>query len=276
MTGESSPGTGPGRGEPPEIDTSVAHPARVYDCWLGGKDNFAADREAAAQAAADYPEIIRGVRDQRAFLARAVAYLAGPAGVRQFLDIGTGLPAAENTHEVAQRAAPSARVVYVDNDPIVLAHARALLTSSPDGATAYLDADARQPAAILRRAAATLDFSQPVALMLIGVLQLIADEDRPQEIVRTLVDAVPAGSWLAIVHPTSEVETAQITRAARRLNQFMTQPATLRPQAEITRFFDGLELLEPGVVQLHRWRPGGLAAEDGRRVAAYCGLARKP
>jgi S-adenosyl methyltransferase len=181
-----------------EIDTSVAHIARVYDYWLGGKDNFTADRVAAEAAMREDPNVVEGVRGNRAFLARAVRYLVGQAGIRQFLDVGTGIPAADNTHEVAQAMDRECRVVYVDNDPIVLAHARALLTSRPGGATAYLDEDLRNVAAIASAAAGTLDFARPVAVMLVGILHCIPDEDDPAGIVGRLMDAVPAGSYLAI------------------------------------------------------------------------------
>src|SRR5215813_1623178 len=185
-------------GPQPDIDVSVAHVARVYDYWLGGKTNFASDRAAAQAASRAAPHVVEGVRGNRAFLARAVRYLAGQAGVRQFLDIGTGIPAANNTHEVAQDVARDCRVVYVDNDPIVLAHARALLTSEPEGATAYLDADLRNVAEIIRAAAGTLDFTEPVVVMLIGILHCIPDEDDPAGIIRQLMDAVPSGSYLVI------------------------------------------------------------------------------
>src|ERR1700742_4696503 len=175
------------------IDTSKAHPARVYDYWLGGKDNFAADREAAEQALQASPQLAQAVQANRKFLARAVRYLTGEAGIRQFLDVGTGIPAADNTHQVAQRVAPDSRVVYVDNDPIVLLHAQALLRSTPEGTTDYLQADLRDPGTILDRAAALLDFGQPVALMLLGVLHLIQDAEDPWGIVAGLMAALPAG-----------------------------------------------------------------------------------
>ncbi len=257
------------------IDTTMAHQARVYNYWLGGKDNYAADRAAAEQAIEDFPGIIPGVRAQRGFLVKAVSYLAGPAGIRQFLDIGTGLPTANNTHEVAQAVAPDSRIVYVDNDPLVLAHARALLTSGPEGVTDYLEADLRDTGTILRQAAETLDFSQPVAVMLIGILQLVGDEDEPHAIVRRLMAAVPSGSWLAIVHPVNDIKASQITKMAARLSARSATPTTLRDRAAVTRFFDGLELLLPGVVQLHRWEPGIPAPESGEEIPAYCGLARK-
>jgi hypothetical protein len=257
------------------FDTTVAHQARVYDYWLGGKDNYAADREAAEQAIRDFPAIVTGVKEQRAFLARAVRYLTGPAGIRQFLDIGTGLPSANNTHEVAQAIAPQSRVVYVDNDPLVLTYARALLASGPQGTTAYLDADLRDTDSILEQAADTLDFTQPIGILLIGVLQLIADADAPEAIIGRLLDAVPPGSWLAIAHPASDVVPELVTMA-RHLNQRSATPTTLRTRAGISRFFDGLELLAPGVVQLHRWEPGIAAPDAGQQVPAYCGLGRKP
>ena len=202
MAGKWFRGITPRRAKSPELDTSVAHPARVYDYWLGGKDNFAADREAAEAVIAVRPGILRDIRENRKFLIRAVRYLAAEAGIRQFLDLGTGIPTSPNVHEAAQQAAPECRVVYVDNDPIVLAHARALLASSDEGATAYLDADLRDPEPILRTAAQTLDFSQPVGVILVGVLHLISDDEKPEAIiapadgrgaVRQLPDAHPAG-----------------------------------------------------------------------------------
>jgi hypothetical protein len=265
-----------GQHEVPEgIDTSKAHQARIYDYWLGGKENFAVDRDAAEQALAAYPGLRRGVRAQRGFLARAVEYLAGPAGVRQFLDIGTGIPTANNTHEVAHSVAPEARVVYVDNDPMVLAHARALLTSVAPGLISYLDADLRDTETILNDAAELLDFRQPVAVLLVGILQLIPDEDDPHAIVARLVAAVPPGSWLAVFHPASDIMADQIGEAARRVNVRSANTTTLRSRAEVAQFLDGLELLDPGLVQVHRWRPGRSAPDDGDQVAGYAALARK-
>jgi len=261
---------------PAAIDTSVAHQARIYDYWLGGKDNFAADREAAEQAVAAYPPILRGVRAQRAFLARTVRYLAAEAGIRQFLDIGTGIPTANNTHEVAQAAAPDARVVYVDNDPMVLAYARALLTSVPEDVTTYLDADAREPGEILAGSAGLLDFSRPIAVLLVGILQLIPDSDDPHAIVARLIDAAPPGSWFAIYHPASDIDQDQVAEAVRRVNARTAGTTTLRTHAEIAKFFDGLQWLEPGLVQVQRWQPGSAAPDDGEQIAAYAGLARKP
>ena len=275
MTGDWLEGWAEDIEPPAAIDTTVAHQARIYDYWLGGKDNFAVDREAAQQAIAAYPPILRGVRAQRAFLVRAVRYLAVEAGIRQFLDIGTGIPTADNTHQVAQAAAPGARVVYVDNDPLVLAHARALLTSVPEDATAYLDADARDPDKILAGAAGLLDFGQPVAVLLIGILQLIPAADNPHAIVARLVEAVPPGSWLAVYHPASDIDEQRVAEAVRRVNARTAGTTTLRTHAEIARFFDGLELLAPGLVQVQRWQPGSAAPGNGDQIAAYAGLARK-
>jgi len=270
---QSSPGTsGPA---PSDLDTSVPHIARVYDYWLGGKDNFAVDREAAEQVIEAYPGILRDVRAQRAFLSNAVSYLAGVAGIRQFLDIGTGIPTANNTHEVAQAVEPGCRVVYVDNDPMVLTHARALLVGVT-APTAYVDADLRDTGKVLAEAARLLDFSKPVAVMLISVLHLIPDEDDPHAIVTRLLEAVPSGSWLALSHPARDVHPQQVTEAASRFNQLARAKATLRTRAEILRFFDGLELLEPGLVQIHQWRPGLAAPGRRQEAAGYCGLARKP
>jgi len=262
--------------EPVDFDTSIAHPARVYDYWLGGKDNFEADRAAGSAAAQANPAILTGVRANRAFLARAVRLLTG-AGIRQFLDVGTGLPSADNTHEVAQAAAPQSRIVYVDNDPIVLAHARALLSSTPEGATAYIDADARDVDTVLGKAAETLDFSQPVAVMALMVMQYIADADDPHSIIARLVGATAPGSYLVLSDTVSDVHAEVTSVATARLNERLGPvQLTRRPRAEIGRYFAGLDLVEPGLVPLNRWRPppGGTApAED---LPAYCGVGRKP
>ena len=255
------------------FDTSVAHPARVYDYWLGGKDNYQADREAAAQMIEVLPNILPGVRANRAFLRRAVQYLAGEAGIRQFLDIGTGLPTVENTHQVAQSIAPESRIVYVDNDPIVLAHARALLTSNPEGATAYIDADARDTGTILREAAKTLDFSQPVAIMALLILQYIPDSDAPHQVVSRLMDAVPSGSYLVISDTTTDIDTERVSAGTARLNARLG-PAQLtpRPRAAIARYFDGLDLVDPGLVPVPHWR----TLANPLVIPAYAGMARKP
>jgi hypothetical protein len=237
------------------IDTSVAHSARVHDYWLGGKDNFAADRAAGDAVIQAYPGIVASVRANRAFLARVVRFLAAEAGIRQFLDIGTGIPASNNTHEVAQSLAPGCRVVYVDYDPVVLLHAQALLTSSAQGALNYIDADLRDPQKILAEAARTLDFSRPVAVMLIAIMHLIGDQDDPIGIIRQLMDAVPAGSYLALSQVASDIEAEQMAEAAQRYNRLARETQRHRSHAEVMRFFDGLELLEPGLVPVQRWRP---------------------
>ena len=256
----------------PLFDTSVPHIARVYNYWLGGKDHFAADRDLAERFIKADPEVIAGVRANRAFLGRAVHFLATKARVRQFLDIGTGIPTANNTHEVAQRAAPDSRVVYVDNDPIVLAHARALLTSDPDGVTDYVDADLRNTGAILTQAARTLDFGRPVAVMLAGILQCIPDEDDPRGIVAALMDGVPPGSYLAISHPAADVH-AEARAGAAVLSEGLASPVTFRTRAAIARFFGGLELIEPGLVSTSQWRSG--AGADTRPLANWAGVGRK-
>lgn len=259
----------------PDIDTSVPHIARVYNYWLGGKDNFAADREAGEKVVAVFPDVLVSVREQRAFLGRAVHYLVSDAGIRQFLDVGTGLPAADNTHEVAQRAAPESRVVYVDNDPIVLAHARALLVGSPEGATAYIDADLRDTDAIVRGAARLLDFSKPVAVMLLGVLHCIPDEQDPAAVVARLMTAVAPGSYLVIAHPAIDIATRQMGESVRGYNEQASVPLSPRTHAEVCQFFDGLELIEPGVVQLHRWHARADAPGTDRELANYGGVGRK-
>jgi SAM-dependent methyltransferase len=257
------------------LNTGVAHSARVYDYWLGGKDNFAADREAAEQVIAVRPTIRTDVRANRAFLGRAVRYLAAEAGIRQFLDIGTGLPSADNTHEVAQSVAPEARVVYADNDPIVLAHARALLTSAPEGVTAYADADLRDTGRVLAEARQTLDLDQPVAVMLIAILHHIPDADDPRAIVARLVDAVAPGSYLVLSHPASDIDAEAVAEVARRYNAQVPAGQQRRSHAEVTGFFSGLDLLEPGVVQTAQWRPAGPGG-SGAPVPMWAGVGRKP
>ncbi len=276
MTSESSSqardwrdDTGPDEHESPTFDTSVAHIARVYDYWLGGKDNYAADRAAGEAALQAYPDLVSSVRVNRAFLARVVRYLAAEAGIRQFLDIGTGIPTSNNTHEVAQSVAPESRVVYVDNDPIVLSHARALLTSNSAGSTDYIDADLRDTDRILAEAARTLDFSRPVAVMLIAILHLIGDEDDPAAIVARVLDAVPSGSYLAISHVASDIEPEKMAEMRERLNRMVSQKGTYRSHAEVARIFDGLELIPPGVTRIQEWRPD--AELDAKRPAAMWG-----
>jgi hypothetical protein len=275
MSPAQPPHDRPGRdGEPPSFDITIAHPARVYDYLLGGKDNYEADRDAAMLALAAMPSIGATARANRAFLRRAVEYLAGEVGIRQFLDVGTGLPTADNTHEVAQGIAPDSRIVYVDYDPIVLAHSRALLDSTPEGATAYIQADARDPASILREAAATLDFSQPVAVMLLAVLHFVPDDEHPEQIPAALLDALVPGSYLTISAVTNDMSTDQVTRAVRDFNtQRVAARVHPRTHAEISRYFAGLDLIEPGLVPIQQWR----APFDPESVSsAYGGVARKP
>ncbi|MGC4805132.1 SAM-dependent methyltransferase [Micromonospora sp. DT233] len=264
------------------LDASVPHPARRYNYWLGGKDNFAVDRHSGDQIAAVYPAIRTVARENRAFLQRAVRYLAAEAGIRQFLDIGTGIPSADNTHEVAQAVAPDARVLYVDNDPMVLVHARALLTSSEAGATAYLDADLRDPDRILaadelRR---TLDLSRPVALVLVAVAHFLTDADRPYEVVARLVDALPSGSYLVVSHVTADFIPAEIVArmAAEVAAGRMSNDAVTRSRAEFARFFAGLELVEPGIVPVTQWRAELPETERPPLAEAsiYGAVARKP
>jgi hypothetical protein len=260
------------------IDTTVSHSARVWNYWLGGKDHYPVDREVGDRVAEMYPDIVLLARAARAFLTRAVQYLAGEAGIRQFLDVGTGLPTVNNTHQVAQSIAPESRVVYADNDPLVLAHARALLTSSPEGATDYVDADLRDPAKILQEAARTLDFSKPVAITLIAILHHITDFDEARSIVTRLMKAVPSGSYLVISHSTNVIYGAVSDEAAGRWNKFGKPPVILRSPEQIALFFDGLQVLEPGIVSTPRWRPD--AADIGeastRDVDQFCAVARKP
>ena len=261
-------------GDRPAFDISVAHQARIYNYWLGGKDNYAADRKAADAAIAAYPGVVTGARANRQFLARAVGHLTVDAGIRQFLDLGTGIPAANNTHEVAQAMAPKSRVVYVDYDPVVLAHARALLAGSNEGLIDYLDADLRETDTILEQASRTLDFSRPVAIMLIAILHAIPDEDDPYGIVARLMEAVPSGSYLVLSHVASDIDPEQIAEATARLNQLSHQHFTLRDHDRVLRFFDGLELLEPGVARVEEWRAPGLETRD--RSAMWGGVGRKP
>lgn len=257
----------------PGLDTSVAHPARIYDYWLGGKDNFAVDREAAEQVIAANPNVLHGVRANRAFLARAVRYLAAEAGIRQFLDLGTGLPTAENTHQVAQAVAPGARIVYVDNDPLILTYARALLTSSAEGATAYVDADVRDTGKVLAAAAELLDFSQPVAVMALMIMQYVPDDDDPWGIVRALLEPMAPGSYLTISDTVRDIDTDRVTEGTARMNQRMGPVRlTLRSRPEFERFFDGLAMVEPGVVPLPDWHGPG----SEYPIPCYAGMGYKP
>ncbi|WP_009997684.1 SAM-dependent methyltransferase [Streptomyces clavuligerus] len=257
------------------IRTDVAHNARVWNHWLHGKDNYPVDRRVGDHITGLYPSIGEVARADRAFLGRVVTLLAAERGIRQFLDIGTGLPTAENTHEVAQRLAPDSRVVYVDNDPIVLAHARALLTSSPEGRTEYLDADAHDPRGILRAVRPTLDLGRPVAVIMLGILNFVLDTDEARSIVRTLMDAVPPGSALVVTHPTLELGGEGNKEAMAFWNENATPPIRARTGAEITSFLDGLEILEPGVVSCARWRPDPADGEPAP-VAQYGAVGVKP
>jgi hypothetical protein len=263
---------------PARIDTTRPHPARRYDYWLGGKDNFQADRDAAEAIAAVYPHIRTAARENRAFMQRAVKVLAEEAGVRQYLDIGTGLPTANNVHDVAQGIAPESRIVYVDNDPLVLTHARALLTSSEQGVTAYIDADARDPEKILKDPAVrdTLDFAQPVALLLVALLHFISDEDDPYAIVRRLVDELPPGSYLVLSHATFDPLDPDTIAAMNKINEGIKPKFCPRPLSEVAPFFDGLELLEPGIVSVSDWRPGPGPRPTPAESTGYGAVARKP
>ena len=281
MTSEGTPAEDGRESTPPpghdaamSIDTSVAHVARVYDYWLGGKDNFAADRRAGEQAIQAYPDIVYSVRANRAFLARTVRYLAAEAGIRQFLDIGTGIPTANNTHEVAQSVAPGSNVVYVDNDPVVLTHARALLVSGEQGHTNYIDADLRDTGRILAEAALTLDFSRPVAIMLMAILQHIDDAEDPYAIVSSLLAAVPPGSYLTISHPAADLAAQQMAQMAERLNKLMAEKVTFRTRAQVAPFFERLAMVEPGLVRVQEWRPD-TEIEAKSPAALWGGMGRK-
>ena len=258
------------------LDTGVPHSARVWDYWLGGKDNFAADRAVADKIQAAVPDIVASARADRAFLGRAVRHLVGEQGVRQFLDIGTGIPAADNTHQVAQQMAADSRIVYADNDPLVLTHARALLTSHSHGATAYIDADLREPDKILDAAAHTLNFDQPIAVMLLGILNFIPDDDQAGAIVDRLIAAVPSGSSLVISHPTTGINKDVTIRAAQLWNQSSPTEIAFRSRQQLLRFFHGLDLLEPGVVTCPQWRPDPQEHTGPPQVMHYGGVARKP
>jgi S-adenosyl methyltransferase len=259
------------------FDARVAHPARVYDYWLGGKDNFEVDRIVGEATIAAYPQIRASARANRAFLARTVRFLTAEQGIRQFLDIGTGLPTANNTHEVAQAIAPESRIVYVDNDPLVLSHARALLTSSPEGVTGYLDADLRDTGRILELAADILDSSQPVAIMLLAILHYIPDLDEAQRIVARLVSAVPSGSYVTISHAASDISPEEMAEMFRRMNEYLPEDSQHvgRPRPVVAQFFEGLDLVEPGVVKVTEWRPRSQMEAKGP-TSLWGGVGRKP
>ena len=259
----------------PKIDTTRAHTARIWNYWLGGKDNYPVDRQVGDQIRQLHPGIGDYARADRVFLGRAVQYLAGEAGIRQFLDIGTGLPTADNTHQVAQAIAPDSRIVYVDNDPLVLVHARALLTSTPEGACDYIDADMRDPGTILAEAARTLDFAQPVAVTMLGVVIFLEDDANPYGIVRQFMDAVPPGSYLVLSHTITSPAMPDVDAAVAFWNEHGTPKLTQRTPEQVTRFFDGLDLLEPGVVSCSRWRPEATPWGEPAEVAMYGGVGRK-
>ena len=262
----------------PEIDISRPHSARMYDYYLGGKDNFAPDREAAEKVLAGMPTGRTFARENRAFMGRAVRFLTGEAGIRQFLDIGAGLPAANNVHEVAQTAAPESRIVYADHDPLVLAHARALLASSAEGRTAYIHADLREPEAILANPATkdVLDFGQPIALMLVAVLHFIMDDEKPVEIIKTLVDALPSGSYLVASHLTGEHDRASMEAAGQAYREARVR-GQARDSDDFSRLaFSGLELVAPGVALVSEWRPSDPGPRPtAAEVNCYGGVARK-
>ncbi|GAA1638050.1 SAM-dependent methyltransferase [Actinoplanes couchii] len=255
-----------------KMDSTVPHSARIWNYWLGGKDNFAVDRAAGDEVIAHIPDIPIGAKAERAFLKRVVTFLVEDAGIRQFLDVGTGLPSADNTHEVAQAADPHSRVLYIDNDPLVMAHARALLTSTPEGACDYVEADLREPATILEAARRTLDFTQPIGLMLLGVVNHLMDDDVAYGAVAELVKAMPAGSYLVLTHSTAEIHGEPMLRAMRETTERGGTPIRARTRVELERFFDGLDLLEPGVVTCSRWRP--LADSGEPEVYLFGGVAK--
>jgi hypothetical protein len=255
------------------FNPDLPHPARVYDYWLGGKDNFAADRKAAEEVMRARPQVVAGARANRAFLARVVRYLAAEAGIRQFLDIGTGLPAPASTHEVAQTVARDSRIVYVDNDPLVLVYARALLTGSREGACGYVDADLRDTRTILEQAARTLDFTRPVAVLLLAILHLIPDADSPAAIVARLVRGLAPGSYVAISHMTADFAPDEVMAAADAYNALAPIPVTARTHTEVTALFGSLPLVAPGVVPISEWRPNA-PVQPAQPADLYAGLAR--
>ena len=264
---EDSPGQTPSR-----FDPGIPHPARVYNVWLGGKDGLAADRKAAAEVAACRPQVVAGARANRAFLARSVRYLAGERGIRQFLDVGPGLPAPGNTHQVSQAIAPESKIVYVDNDPLVLAHARALLTSSREGSCEVVDADLRDPETIVKEAARTLDFTQPTAVLLVAILHFLSDADDPQGIVATLAGALASGCFVAISHLTSDFAPEEVGAGVAAYNNLVPAGITTRSHAEVTDLLSGLALVPPGVVPVSEWRPDH-APVHGVSADMYAGLA---
>jgi len=266
---------GSGIGEHPGFDTSVANAARMWNYWIGGKDNFRADREAGDQVLEAMPALPLVARLLRRFLITAVDELTA-AGVRQFLDIGTGLPTADNTHDVAQRAAPGSRIVYVDHDPVVISHARALLTSSAEGTTDYIQADLRDWATISGGSQRTLDFSRPVAVLLIAVLHFILDAEDPHRIISEMKADLAPGSYLVIAHAASDIGAATAAAMARSYNATSSLTITPRDRATVARFFDGMEMTGPGLMPLDQWRGPSPATTAGSGLSCYCGIATKP
>jgi hypothetical protein len=264
--------------EPPQVDTSKAHAARMYDYFLGGKDNYPPDREAAEQLIKIMPSVPESVRQNRQFLHRVARYLAAEEGISQFLDIGTGIPTSPNLHEIAQQVNPAARVVYLDNDPIVLAHAHARLTSAPQGRVAYMHADLRDASAVLTapELTATLDFGRPAALLILSTLHLLPDAEEARDLVRRYVAALAPGSFLAMSIVTQDYNTPE--ERANSLSSLSASGVPIRPRtrAEATALFEGLELVEPGVVLVNQWRPDAGAGAPDFRGSLYGGVARKP
>lgn len=270
MSGSQRPSDVSGR-----LNTGVAHNARVWNYWIGGKDHYEVDQRVGDQVAEVFPVIRDVARADRGFLRRAVGFLAAECGVRQFLDIGTGLPTRDNTHEIAQRIAPDSRIVYVDNDPIVLVHARSLLVGTPQGATDYIDADVHRPDSVIEGAAATLDLDRPVAVMMLGILNFVLDSGEASDIVRRIMASVPSGSYLAVTHPTTDSELGGEgnIEAMKFWNENATPPITARSRAEISAFFDGLDLLTPGLVSCSLWRA---ASESSVVLPQFGAIAVKP
>ena len=270
MSDSDTPAKGPTR-----LNTGVAHNARVWNYWIGGKDNYEIDQQVGEHVAGMFPVIREVARADRDFLGRAVRFLATERGVRQFLDIGTGLPTVDNTHEIAQRVAPDARIVYVDNDPLVLIHARTLLTSTPEGVTDYIDADVHDPEAIVQRATDTLDFDRPIAVMMLGILNFILDTEDAREVVRRVMASVPSGSFLVLTHPTFDADLGGEGNipAMTFWNENATPPITARSREDVAAFFEGLDLLDPGLVPCSRWRPD---SDSPAVVPQFGAVAVKP
>ncbi|MGI8334461.1 SAM-dependent methyltransferase [Actinomadura scrupuli] len=268
MTDRSSPSS--------KIDTSRPHSARMWNYWLGGKDYYPIDKRVGDEILETFPAIREVARQSRACLGRMIRYLAAEEGIRQFLDIGTGLPTVGNTHEVAQRVAPTSKIVYVDNDPLVLVHAAALLTSTPEGACGYIDCDVRDPDRILEKAAGILDFTEPIGLIMFGILGNVIDDDEATVIVRRLVGALPPGSFLALNDGTGELDRAGREEAIRIAVEQGSMPYVARNPDQIAGFFDGLDVLEPGVVTTSQWRWESNPFGEPAQVDSTCGLARKP